>query len=218
MPYMNASTMPTRTENKKQLVSVVSRVLDAPMQQYGFRRRTGGLMFSRKRDDAKQEFHAFFESKPLGYPEHEVRLTPQLRVKMPIVAAVAMDMVRDPALLANVPEIILALPLELAAPKTHRAVWLVTDPSDMEGACARMYAFFEQWGLPFLEEYTTPKSMTCAYEREDERPIRDKQWHIYIAAAYWVQNNKDAARQVLEDHLGKAASRRRYSAAFDYVA
>ena len=175
-------------------------------------------MFSRKRDDAKQEFHAFFESKPLGYPEHEVCLTPVVRLKMPVVAAVALEMVRDPVLLANVPEIIAALPLEFIAPKTNREVWLVTHPPEMERACARMYAIFEQWGLPFLDEYTTPSSMTRAYERGDDRPIHDKQWRIYIAAAYWVQNNKDAARQVLDGHLGKAASRRQYSVAFEYVA
>jgi hypothetical protein len=210
--------MPTRAENKKQLVKVMSHVLDAPIQEYGFRRRSGSLMFSRKRDNAKQEFHAFFESKPLGYLQHEVRLTPVLRIQMPIVATVALEMVRDPALLANVPEIVASLPLEFLAPKPHREVWLVTHPSDMEKACVRMYAFFKQWGLPFLDEYTTPTGITRAYERGDERPIRDKQWHVYIAAAYWVQENKEAARQVLDNHLGKPASRRQYSAAFEYVA
>ena len=48
-------------------------------------------MYSRKLGEAKQEILMFLRNKPLGNPDHEMRIQPEIRIKIPLVSKVAND-------------------------------------------------------------------------------------------------------------------------------
>ena len=174
-------------------------------------------MYSRKHVDAKQEIHMFLSSNPLGFPDHEMRIQPVIRIKVPSVSKVATEMVPDAFNLANAPELVVAQPLETLQQKGSNDRWLANTEDQLLEICDKIFSFIAQHGIPFLTEYCSVQGIIDSYEREDTRLLRQQHSYVFVAAAYVLQGNQSKAKAVLEKHLGTPGLRSRFSTAHEYV-
>ncbi len=188
---------------------------DSALEQLRFKRRKRSLEYVRKEDGAIHKIAFVADFFPGYQADAEAHLHPMMRVEMPDVSERALELVDgNRVLLADAPEVIVNQPIELAAPKGEHARWFAAGDREFGDRVREIVAFLRKWTIPLLDELTTPESLVDAYERREERLLRLRHWHLFVAAALELMGRSGRARRVLEDQLGAPGLRRRYAAAF----
>jgi len=207
--------MTTPTEVKNELLEALAAVVDEPLKQVGFVRRKGSLTYSRMLNAAEQQITFVMDCFPKYQPGAEAHIHPMLQLRMPQVNEKALALVNgDKMLLADAPEIIVNQPIEFTAPKDERQRWFATGKAQFVAACDSIQAFLARWVLPFLAEVSTPADLVKLYQTNDARIMKQKHWHIFIAAAYQVLGQLDKAREVVVKQFGSPGLRKRYAPLF----
>jgi hypothetical protein len=211
--------MKTPEHVKAQLFGALAEVLDEPMKQAGFARKKESLTYSRALNAAEQQITIVMDCFPKYQPGAEAHIHPMLHLRLPQVSEKAVALVRgDKMLLAGAPEIIVNQPIEFTAPKDQHERWFATGKEQFTAACDSIQAFLNRWVLPFLSEVSTPAGLVKLYEANDARIMKQKHWHIFIAAAYQVTGQIDKARDVVRQQFGSPGLRKRYAPLFQSLA
>jgi hypothetical protein len=211
--------MTTPADVKSRLLAALAEVLDEPLQQVGFARKKGSLTYSRTLNVAEQQITFVMDSFPKYQPGAEAHIHPMLQLRMSPVTEKALALVNgDKILLADAPEIIVNQPIEFTAPKSEHERWFATGDEQFVAACDSIQAFLNRWVLPFLSEVSTPADFVRLYETNDARIMKQKHWHIFIAAAYLVMGQIDKAREVVRQQFGSPGLRKRYAPLFTALA
>jgi hypothetical protein len=211
--------MTTPTELKQHLLEALALVVDEPLKRAGFVRRSSSLTFSRTLNAAEQQIAFVMDCFPQYQPDAEAHIHPMLQLRMPTVSDKALALVNgDKMLLANAPEIIVNQPIEFAAPKEMHQRWFATGKEQFVIACNSIQPFLTQWVLPLLAEISTPVELIRIYETKDPRIMKQRHWHIFIAAAYDLLGQIDKAHQVVREEFGSPGLRKRYASAFNSLA
>jgi hypothetical protein len=207
--------MKTLTEVKNELLEALTAVVDEPLRQVGFVRKKGSLTYSRMLNAAKQQITFVMDCFPKYQPGAEAHIHPMLSLRMPEVNEKALALVNgNKMLLADAPEIIVNQPIEFSAPREKHQRWFATGNEQFVAACDSIQAFLDRWVLPFLAEVSTPADLIKLYETNDARMMKQKHWHIFIAAAYQVLDQLDKARKVVRQEFGSPGLRKRYAPLF----
>jgi hypothetical protein len=189
--------------------------VDEPLKQVGFARKKGSLTYSRTLNAAEQQIAFVIDCFPKYQPGAEAHIHPMLLLRMPLVNERALALVNgDKMLLAEAPEIIVNEPIEFTAPKDKHQRWFATGNNQFVAVCESIQAFLTRWVLPFLSEVSTPADLVKLYETNDARMMKQKHWHIFIAAAYQVMGQLDKAREVVRQQFGSPGLRKRYAPLF----
>lgn len=211
--------MTTPAEVKNELLEALAAVVDEPLKQVGFARKKGSLTYSRTLNIAEQQITFVMNCFPKYQPGAEAHIHPMLQLRMSPVSEKALALVNgDKMLLADAPEIIVNQPIEFTAPKDKHQRWFATGNEQFVAACASIQAFLTAWVLPFLSEVSTAAELVMLYERNDARVMKQKHWHIFIAAAYELLGQLDKARQLVREQFGSPGLRKRYAPLFTSLA
>ena len=207
-----------RKEATAVLTGALSERLDDFLATEGFRRRKNSLKYSRSVLRAKQYIELAFQFRPTYEPDAVAHILPVLTVKIPEVNAIAIEMVAgDSWLLANAPELTIRQPIDMAAPKEHHTRWFFSDENSGRDAVCAIREFIACWGLPFLNDFTSPESITTALENDDSRLLKQQHWYIYAAAAYLAEGKRDAARDLLSAKFDSPGLKEKFHRAFEIV-
>jgi hypothetical protein len=200
------------------LLAALDQVVDMPLRARGFARKDGGLTFTRKLNASEQEIIFVVDWFPEYQPGAEAHIHPMFRVMMPAISKAALDLVKgDKMLLAGAPEIILNQPIEFAAPKDTHVRWFAAGADEFVEACQSIVAFLHQWVLPLLSELSTPEDLVRAYESSDMRLMKQRHWHVFVAAAYQELGRTNEARETINKQFGSPGMRKRYSKLFEMI-
>lgn len=120
-------------------------------------------------------------------------------------------------MLGGGPDTTLREPIEFTSPKGIGSRWFIYQPDSVPGVISEMQCFLQEWGIPFLDYYTSPDAICDAYDHGDERVINDRSYKIRVVAAMVLLNRVSDAMQVLEKWFGKAGPRRQYRSVFRYL-
>ena len=210
-------------ETKKIVREKLCRALAAELDPYleagGFTRGKNSLDYIRSCEGGEQVLQMHFTFKPTLDSRANAHIYPWLRLKFPDVNQIASEMVGGQHGVIGTSDITLAEPMEFAVPKDCRVLWFTYGRDEDYVLCVRsIQGYIEKWVIPFLDEYTTVKSLTDYYETKDERIRAGRHFYIYVAAAYILLRQPAKAMEVLESRFGKAGPRRDYARAFEYVA
>ena len=207
--------MRSEREIRGDFLDALQAEADNDLGRLGFKRRIHSLRFSRSGSDVIHGVTFIADFFPRYQIGAEAHIHPMMSVEMPAVSRRALELVGgDRMLLANAPEVIINQPVEFAAPKDKRVRWFAAGRGEFDERVRAIVAFLRSWTIPLLDELTTPESLVDAYERQEERLIRQRHWYLFVAAAFELTGSPGQARQVLEDQLGTPGLRKRYAAAF----
>ena len=207
--------MRTSVELKNDLLESLAQVVDHPLRQAGFIRKTGSFIYFRTLNDAEQWITFVMDSHPKCQPGAEAHIHPMLQLAIPKVCETALALVKgDKFLLANAPDIIVNQPIDCTAPKDRQVRWFATGHGQFVSTCEAIKTFIFEWVLPFLSEVTTPADLVKIYENRDMRMMQQQHWHIRIAAAYKAMGQIGKAREVVQQHFGSPGLRKRYAPLF----
>jgi hypothetical protein len=202
-------------ETLEQLIDgVFFPTLDRFLTTCGLERR--GYEYLRRTTEASQKLVIALEYHPTYHSNALVHIKPVVVISMPAVNKLALEMVRDPWLLANAPQITLSQPIDTLVPSEKRLQWYVYRSEEIKAVSESLGEFVKQWVIPFLEEYQTPRDIIAHYEQQDPRPLGQRHWYVYVSASYLLINDTANAKKVLEKHLGTAGMRKRFANAFNY--
>lgn len=205
----------TSIEIKNALLEALATVVDEPLKQFGFVRKKSSTTYSRSLNAAEQQITFVIDCFPKYQPGAEAHIHPMFALKMPQVSEKALALVNgDTMLLAGAPEIIVNQPIEFTAPKDKHQRWFATGNEQFVAACESIQAFLARRVLPFLSEVSTPADLVKLYETNDGRVMKQKHWHIFIAAAYQDLGQLDKAREVVREQFGSPGLRKRYAPLF----
>ena len=211
--------MRTPAEVNQQLSEALAAVVDEPLKKVGFTRAKGSPTYSRMLNAAEQHITFVMDCFPRYQPGAEAHIHPMVQLRMSMVGEKALSLVNgDRMLLADAPEIIVNQPIEFSAPKSQHQRWFATGNEQFVAACGSIQAFLTRWLLPFLSEISTPTELVKLYETNDPRIMKQKHWHVFIAAAYVVTGQLDKARLVAREQFGSAGLRKRYAPLFASLA
>jgi hypothetical protein len=210
--------MTTQSVVKDYLLNALVAFVDQPMSEEGFSRNRSSFTYTRTIKEAEQQIVFAADWFPKYQPGAEAHIHPMIRLAMPEVSKRAIDLVRgDEMLLAGAPEIILNQPIEFAAPKDAHLRWFPTGPEQFNEACQSILAFHRLWVFPLLKELSTPEDLVRAYETNDGRLMKQKHWHIFVAAAYQILGRLDDAFSIIQKQFGSPGLRKRYSKLFEAI-
>lgn len=210
--------MGSKKEVRAMLIDTLGTHLDTYLTQYQFKRRKNSLIYNRMTDDVVQEINIQLNYKPKYQPGVDAHIYPWIKIMIPKVSDIALQMVSGQKyILANAPEILLNQPLEMTVPKEHHVRWFATSYEDFVSVINQLRVFIDKWSLSFLDDYYSIKGLVRGYEKNDERLMRQQHWYIYIAAALVLLNRTEDARKVVEDRFGKPGLKNRFYALFEYL-
>ena len=196
-------------EIKTALIATLKVGMDASLQAQGYRRSTKGLVYSRAFNGARCEFAVEFASNPSYAPNCLAHLTPALRIANQSISERALQLVEDPLLLANAPEVLQNRRLTMVT-EPQLPEWYVAEvdqlPSAIEGI---LEAFFDH-GLPFLNDYSTASGIISQHEAGDTRPMRQQHYYVYVIASYLLEGRREAALALLHERFTKPGIKRIY--------
>jgi hypothetical protein len=209
-------------ETKDSIREVLCRVLTAELDFYlnanGFTRDKTSLEYVRPCDAGEQVLEMDFDFKPNMEPGASAYIYPWLRLTFPAVNRIALEMVDGVLSLIGAADITLRQPIDFVVPKGCRVRWFSYGREEDYVLCVRsIKGYLEEWVIPFLDKYTTVDSLANYFTNKDDRIPAQRQFYIYVAAAYILLTQPAKAMQVLESNFGKAGPRRDYAKAFQYV-
>jgi hypothetical protein len=209
--------MMEKSEIKSAIIEGLAVVLDGLMHQNGFSRREKSLCYIRDKDDAAQRIDFHFDVRPSYEPGADAHLLPLVKISMKEVNQIVLEMAGGQAVLVGDPDVTISQPFDICIPKEEHVRWFIKG-SDTVIPCLRSVAeSLKKWVFPFLDDYTTNRSISSGYETGENRILNQRHFYLYVAASYVSQRKMSDALGVLEKHFGKPSLRRKYSTAFDYV-
>jgi hypothetical protein len=176
----------------------------------------GGLEFAGASQDWRPEFRLRGELIGAG---RGVRMLPEFRIFSDEVARFAEDMCGgDVMLIGKGTNLLLRQQLQNAGFGLERAVdWVAIAPEEVPKVMDEMLCFFRARGVAFIRDISSRSALLLAYESGDSRLPNDARFHLYAAACYVADGRLREAHNLLTEHFGKPARRRRYAEAFKYV-
>ncbi len=211
------STMRYRKEVKEAILRMLAAKLDERLARHGFKRNPRSLEYRRTVPGAKQVIWMDFESHPSSDPRADAYVYPWTFAELPVVENLALEMVGNPDLLENCRHKTLGQPAEWAAPKGQRTQWYLTGEDAIMNAGDSMGDYIERWVIPSLDAFSSPEGLVRAFESNDERTGFHYVSVVFVAAAYLLLGNPEAALRALDQKLVQPHLRERYAKAFDFV-
>lgn len=207
-----------RTEIKECLSANLETGLDDWLGQFGFVRRKNALVYVRELTEAVQRIEVAVEIHPADRTDSAAAVYPWLEVRMDAIEEMVMEMIGgDLSLLPGLPGSTLREPIEFTSAKAMSARWFIFQSDSVPGVVKNMRLFLQQWGLPFLDVYSTVRDICDAYDRSDARIMNDLAQALRVAAAMVLGGRTVDAMAVMERWFGKPGVRKRYQCVFDYL-
>lgn len=207
-----------KSEIKACVCESLSEGLDEQLASNDFSRRKNSLIYSRRLPKADQRIEVVIEIHPADCPNAAAAIYPWLEVSMDSVNSVAKEMVgSDETLLGGLPDTTMREPIEFTSPKGIGSRWFIYQPDSVPGVVSEMKCFLQQWGIPFLDYYTSPDAICDAYDRGDERVINDRTQKLRVVAAMVLLDRVGDAMKVAEKWFGKAGPRKQCRSVFSYL-
>jgi hypothetical protein len=196
-------------EIKTALIATLKVGMDTPLEAQGYRRSPKGLVYSHTGDGASCHFAVEFASNPSYAPGCLAHLKPALRIANQSISERALQLVEDPLLLANAPEVIQNRRLTMLT-EPQMPEWYVAEAEQLPSAIDEILEVFFDLGLPFLRDYSTSSGIIRQHEAGDTRPLRQQHYYVYVIAAYLLEGRPDAALALLHKRFTKPGIKRRF--------
>lgn len=196
-------------EIKSALIDALKAGMDSSLENQDYRRSPKGLVYSRTEDGAECQFAVDFASNPSYAPGCLAHLIPALRIANQSVSELALQLVEDPILLANAPEVIQNRRLTMVT-DPQLPEWYVAEVGQLASAINDIREVFFAHGLPFLNDYSTASGIIRQHEAGDTRPMLQQHFYVYVIAAYLLEGQPDSAQALLHERFEKPGIKRRF--------
>lgn len=175
------------------------------------------VRFKRALPDVVQEIDFHLNARPLGQPGALCFVNPRVNFFFPAVNGTASQMGLEDRFLPAREDVSFFAMYEWIKPGKGAAKWYIEQPCDV-GKVAELVAIFTRDHVfPFLDEFKDLASLAGLAEKQDRRLGLQPHSYVYVAAAFLLCGQAEAARAVLERRLGKPGLRRQFRPAFDFV-
>ncbi|KGX83103.1 hypothetical protein N783_08450 [Pontibacillus marinus BH030004 = DSM 16465] len=202
---------------KEKTIAMMEKELDALLKAKGFSRRKNSTKYLRNFKESSQGVELTTIINPKYQSHAEAHLYPWIKIEVPNVNKIALNMVGDEKLLANKPDITLRQPLETLIPKSYQKRLFFYEDEGYLQIGEKLKFYMINWVFNFLDEVSTAKGIVKSYENKDARPLKSDQWIIYVTASYISLDEYDKAKKVLEDNFSSIGKQKRYREAFNYL-
>jgi len=193
---------------------MLAEIIDPVLFEKGFKRSAKSTVYKRKLDEASQEINFWTYFSP-RYDSHAAHIYPSAVFKIPQLGAEASRLIgEDKMWLPGDPDIVMGDPIDMCAPNEHHESWYATTMEDFIAAGLSIRTFMEKWLYGLLSDLQNTDGLIKLYESDDSRLRRTERLIIYFAAAYSLKGDKEKALGVMEKHLGRLGSRKRYAAVY----
>lgn len=203
-------------EIKASFEAMLAQRIDAMVGVAGFDRRRNAKVYERRRDEVTHQIIVDLEVRPRYAPDAEASILPVVRVSLPSVNEIALQMTGENRALLGGGDVTLVEPFDMLAPKAEHTRWMPRDHDGFLAAGDGIALFATRWVLPFLDEYSDAHALISGYEKHDPRLLLQQHTLLFIAAAYVVTNQRARAKQLLAMKLGSPGLRRRFADAFEF--
>jgi hypothetical protein len=205
---------------KQMLLNILPVELDPYLAAENLCRSGNSLDYRRQVDTGIQHFELIFDLKPRYEPQALAHLLPRIRLVYPKLNQRVLDMMGNMPSLEDENGITFSQQLQNAAPRNVRIPalhWFIYDVESAHNHVSSIREYLKQWGIPFLNKYSTLAAIIDGYEQKDECLLYDRRFLLFIVAAYTILGQSSKAMQILESKFGKPMLRREYAKAFEYV-
>lgn len=206
-----------KREVKEAVIAALVAQSDLTFEPAGFQRRARSLRYDRRLPECVQSVEVCIEHTPKDNPNAAAAIYPWLTVKVPGVDAVANEMTGGDESLLTSAAPTLHQPIELVSPKGIGARWYFYQPDSVITAIGEFDAFARRWLFPFLDEYSSAKSIVAMHRANDERVLHDQDQFLRVVAAMVHCEEYRSANEMLNAQFGRPAMRRRFAPVFAFV-
>jgi hypothetical protein len=199
---------------KEELINSLEEAIDPVLNGAGFKRNKRSLDYKRQLDGVKQQLLFVLHCHPHYAPSAEAHIYPVIRVEIPELVDVALNLVQgNKNLLGSSSASVIAEPADCTAPKEMHERWFANQGNFLS-VCKSMIPFLDRWVLPFLSEVSAIADILRLYESNDKRIILTKPFQIFVAAAYQSQGETEKAREVIRTHFQGDGLKKIYASVF----
>lgn len=209
--------MNSKAEVSAWMEILLEKHLDDCLNEQGFSRRKRALEYRRDAGESQQRVLTYWHFRPKYAPGALVHFYPKLRISLPHVNRLALELAGDATLIGNMKDATLEQPVDFTAPKKAQERWLLFEEHDLNAVGPRIEAFFRTWVIPFVNQFTNAASIIASYEAGDSRILNQQHWSIFVAASHLAQGSIAEAKRVLEKRYSAAGLKQRFQHAFDYL-
>lgn len=206
--YDLSKNMSNKTNNN--LPATVLPELDSMLADHNFSRKTMSKKYSRTKNTSTQIIEFFFSKPSDGRSLASIELF--LEVQMPDVNQKALELVKDPFLLANAPEQTIRQQGGLVTPKKSFLEWTPRHRDDLEKTTKNISRYLAEWAIPFLDAYQTKEELIVGIDKKDERLPAGASFFIHVIAAMLLLSQREKARAFFATHFDTEGRKARYSA------
>jgi hypothetical protein len=196
-------------EIKTALIAALNVGMDSSLGTEGYRRSPKGLVYSHTVDGVRCQFAVEFASNPSYAPGGLAHLTPALHIANQSISERALQLVEDPLLLANAPEVIQNRRLTMVT-DPQMPEWYIADVAQLGDVIGEIREVFFDHGMPFLNDYSTTSGIIRQHETGDTLALRQQHYYVYVIAAYLLEGDAEAARALLLEKFAKPRIKRRF--------
>jgi hypothetical protein len=196
-------------EIKAALIDALRTGMDPSLEVQSYHRSPKGLVYSRTEDGGRCQFAVEFASNPSYAPGSLAHITPALLIANHRISERALQLVEDPFLLANAPEVIQNRRLTMVT-DPQMPEWYVADVAQLTDATNEIREVFFDLGMPFLDDYSTASGIIRQHEAGDTRALRQQHYYVYVIAAYLLEGKSEAAHALLHQKFAKPGIKRRF--------
>ncbi len=208
-----------KTQIEACLRESLSVTRDKVLAESGFSRRERSVAYARQLKQATQRIDINVEIRPADQPDSAPAVYPWLDVKIPAIKGLLLSMVNgDVSLLSGSSGTTLREPIEFTSARVADARWFVYQADSVPSVACNLKSFLQKWTLPFLDIYQNPSEVCRLFDRNDGRVINDMAQVLRVVAAMVLCGRVADAYVVMNDWFGRAGSRKRYDAVFEYLA
>jgi len=206
-----------RAEIRAHLRHWLGRLVDAPLGDTGFARRSNSLIYSRRIENGVQRIDVSVEHHPVERPNAAAAVYPLYRVSMHEVNTLVREMAGDDAHLAGDLRSTLWGPVEWTSPKGVGARWYVYQPDSVPGVARAARRFLTKYTIPMLDAYRTSADLCDAPLDGDSRVVHQDWEVLRVVAARILTGRVREARELMDARFGRAGPRRRYRPVFEFL-
>jgi len=207
--------------NKNQLQVEIEKSLaaigDPVLVTEGFARKKRTLRYRRKCYAGEQWIYVYFKLPHYSDDQSLCHIELDIGASLPDVNDMAVNLVEGKTQLVGFsPDVTYALPVGLCGPEHALKQWRPRNIDELNKQMQEMIDYLRQFGLPFLDEYSTPESLVRGYLNGDQRFMKGHTFVLSVIAAAICTNQTSTAKEIAEIALGTSAGiRRRYAVLFE---
>jgi hypothetical protein len=205
-------------EVQEALCEALAAETDEFLREHGFARANRSLEYVRVCQDGQQTLRMDVDFKPSYQLAADCRIYPWICVIFPEVNRLAIEMVGGNRLLIPHPDITFSQPFDTIMPRGANVRWYTFGSDSIPDVLRSIKGALQEFVIPFADDYRTIDSLASAYVKRDERLLWVREFYVDVAAAYLLLGRPGDAMQVLEKTFRRPGARRKYAAAFEYVA